>query len=380
MIQKRKLNYTTSFFLDQNETKALPIQINTALSSIESFIHKNDLKYIVIFAGSKTSTKQLIIQLKKYKMPLSRLLFVFLNINEQWFTIEEKQFISRHLFVTFDDGSVSKHSGENLFYSLITKYSTKEESFSNDLIPLFNSFIITYKSVLYLQQYYKSFKVTNHLIRSAMYEIIYDGPVGKIHIEYNNILSQPFHITTFSLLGKKIALYPGSLSLLISNPVIEGCYFGPKYEYQKFDNNLLIGCIIATIATILFCIAVIIFVFINRSNPIIISTSPTFLYCTLGGCIYTAIAVMMCGIEPTPNNYICTIRIWLLAIGVTFIFAVIFTKTWRINKLFNNTNMMKLNLPNKLLIKIIIYFMAAVVFFLFFLTFINESKYIYLYV
>lgn len=376
LLENRTLNFTTSFYLDHNETEALVIQIRTTLIAINNYIRNPKLNFVVLFAGSEESTKQLITEFKRYKIPLSRLLFVFLNINEQWLTLEEKQLITRHLLITYDDGLlISNQNGDSQLNSIMTKYSTKNDTFSNDIIPLFNSFIITYKSMLYIKQYYPSATLTNHLIRSAMYEIKYNGPVGEIHVEYNNIVSQPFHITTFSLLGKKIALYPGSLSILTLKPKTDGFYYGPEYEYEQFNSDLVIGCVISTIATILFCIGVIIFVFINRNNPIIISTSPTFLYCTLGGCIYTSLAAVMFAIEPTPTNYICTIRIWLLALGITFIFAVIFTKTWRINKLFNNTKMMKLNLLNKLLIKIIAYFMTAVVFFLLFLTFVDESKY-----
>lgn len=84
-----------------------------------------------------------------------------------------------------------------------------------------------------------------------------------------------------------------------------------------------------------------IWVYINRKHPIVTASQPVFLYCfCLGTFIMGSTIIPLSVDDENASEEIaskaCRSAPWLGFIGFTIIFSMLFSKTWRINKIFHN--------------------------------------------
>ena len=113
---------------------------------------------------------------------------------------------------------------------------------------------------------------------------------------------------------------------------------------QHIGNLVFVGLTMATFA-ILFSIGCIVWTYTNRMNRVVRASQPFFLTMIAVGVLIMSVSILPMSIDD--GNFIdldvvsrgrmaCMSQIWFLSIGFTVIFAALFSKTWRINRIFHN--------------------------------------------
>lgn len=79
----------------------------------------------------------------------------------------------------------------------------------------------------------------------------------------------------------------------------------------------------------------------NRETRVVKASQPFFLYLICGGCVIYATTIIALSFDSRNTSIggcsiACTLSMWLLFVGFTFIFSALFAKTHRINKIMKN--------------------------------------------
>lgn len=129
-------------------------------------------------------------------------------------------------------------------------------------------------------------------------------------------------------------------------------YYGP--EDVQLYYNFGVKCFLHVLLVLVEILNLLslIFVFYNQKNPVIVKSTVSLLKMYFFG-IFILLASVYFFIEEPTNDIMCGCRIWLFSTGVCFIFSILFSKIWRIDRLFNNKELTKIHLPNKKLYLII---------------------------
>lgn len=103
---------------------------------------------------------------------------------------------------------------------------------------------------------------------------------------------------------------------------------------------------------VILCIVVLSIVIYRRKSKIVKNENLSFLcYSIISLLILSVVGVVY--VIPPDNKIVCAMRVWLLSLSIDLIFSIMFSKAWRINKLFNNTKLEKIKISNMLLLRII---------------------------
>lgn len=111
----------------------------------------------------------------------------------------------------------------------------------------------------------------------------------------------------------------------------------PKWSERKYaprwGNNVEIAAVVLIAVGVLISIAALVFVIVNRTERVIYASSPLFCCLVIVGTIlaYSSLIVWMPNLVSTTT---CNLRVWLLPFGFTLIFGSLFSKTYRIHRMF----------------------------------------------
>jgi len=103
-------------------------------------------------------------------------------------------------------------------------------------------------------------------------------------------------------------------------------------DWVRYEDPLAIAFVTITALTQVLIIALMIWVFLHQTSPVIRMASPIFCEFILAGCIIALCTIYFLTGEPTTN--ICRARAWFFCLGFSLAFAALFAKTWRIHKIY----------------------------------------------
>jgi gamma-aminobutyric acid type B receptor len=84
----------------------------------------------------------------------------------------------------------------------------------------------------------------------------------------------------------------------------------------------------------------------NRKNRVVTASQPLFLYLILAGTIIFSSSIITFTIDDENHSIAacslaCTLDVWFLSIGFTVIFAALYSKAWRVNKIMRESSRFK---------------------------------------
>lgn len=259
--------------------------------------------------------------------------------------------------------------------------TTSEYQNAIDLSELYEtsySTIYTWKAAVeYSKTYAETEWPDNEYIRLSLKYVSYDGPSGTSSIINNNHAKKNVYI--FRLLDGDITqVYPkqgieftteGKMTYIDDST----CSFSKHLQIYEVNDVLQMVTIVLDIINTLFCLGIALIVFVFRHTKVIKSASPLFLYYTLVSLIFLAAVGNVFPSLPT-NQFICELRIWGLSLAIDFVFSIMFSKAWRIHKLFNNKELARVKVSNSMLLKMIGIILMCQIIYLIIWTVVKPSK------
>ena len=117
------------------------------------------------------------------------------------------------------------------------------------------------------------------------------------------------------------------------------------FDYNYLGNVVILGYMAFALIALL-SIGAAVWTYVNRSKYVVRASQPIFLYIICFGTLIFASTIILMGIDdekhsPVTVDCVCTALPWLFNIGFVLIFSALFSKTWRINRLFHQTNKFK---------------------------------------
>lgn len=268
-----------------------------------------------------------------------------------------------------NDGIISNLNGEFVVTSYsVKRASTISHSFSyimNSNFPnlneiselnenIYSSIYQWIQAVEYSTEYTKEEWPGQDYVELSLKNINCEGPSGNIKIQSNNRASK--NVFIYRISGNKLEqVYP---ALVINDLVISNNTYDNNVVYTK--NKVIYGvdlfyvlvAVVFSIVNIILCICTLSLIYHFRHSKVIKNESLLFLAYSIVSLMILAVTGDMFVVPPS-NKVVCAIRVWFLSLSVDLIFSIMFTKAWRINKLFNNKKLEKIKISNKMLLKII---------------------------
>ncbi|XP_064634333.1 gamma-aminobutyric acid type B receptor subunit 2-like [Lineus longissimus] len=149
----------------------------------------------------------------------------------------------------------------------------------------------------------------------------------------------------FHAITKRLFLYESSpIKWRGNQPPLDRLYMDEELERVQLPIYIILG--ILSGLGIIFAICLI---YVNvrfRKHRYIKMSSPQMNNLIIVGCILSYFSVFLLGVDgglvhPDLFPIICVARSWILAIGFTFSFGAMFSKTWRVHAIFTNIKMNK---------------------------------------
>lgn len=167
-----------------------------------------------------------------------------------------------------------------------------------------------------------------------------DGLVGQIPHEMGVESAKALHQLQDTPSNRKSEiLYGTNLIEILRVPLV----LPPlEVDYNYLGNLTILGYIFFAVVALL-SIGCAIWTYINRHTRVVKASQPMFLILISVGVLIFASTIIPLGIDDEHNSQrrcdiACMCQPWLFSTGFSLIFAVLFSKTWRINRLFHNPN------------------------------------------
>lgn len=191
-------------------------------------------------------------------------------------------------------------------------------------------------------------------VRLSLLGLTQSTPSGSITVAKNNYVSSFYYIIQI-ISGEGFHVYPQLTVDLKIDPIlyVDECEFGKNRVLFKTNFTYIIAAII--LAGVIFIGGLSISFLINKykEETSIKLATPIFLHFTVIALMMITASGIFFALEPTKNDVICSLRTWLMAVGIILLISILIAKAWRIHKLFNNKALKKITLTNKSLFKII---------------------------
>jgi hypothetical protein len=129
-------------------------------------------------------------------------------------------------------------------------------------------------------------------------------------------------------------------TLIYPAPTFEERIFNAKYLSERSE-RVLAGF---SAFFILISIALIVFTLVNRNDRFIMAASPLFLCAILVGSIMLYSAFYMWVLHA--YSALCYLRFWLIGLGFVTMFGALFSKTWRVMKIFTTSDLTVFRVTN----------------------------------
>ncbi|XP_077998729.1 gamma-aminobutyric acid type B receptor subunit 1-like [Glandiceps talaboti] len=97
---------------------------------------------------------------------------------------------------------------------------------------------------------------------------------------------------------------------------------------------------------IVLCVILLIFNIYNRDKRVIKMSSPNLNNAVILGCSFIYLFVLVYGLDLSEYDFICMIQIGLFATGFTLSFGAMFSKTWRVYKIFTNKSAKRMSIKD----------------------------------
>lgn len=330
-------------------------EVNEAITSIENELNSVDrIAIINLFIAYENDqlTPYLISSTKWSSMILFYMKFDPLDINSKY-----RSSISGSYVIT-SYSSVISNTASGAF-----QYLTKSEY--QNAIQLNEVIENSYSSIYILKlamEYSASYDTSNNnlpnndYIKLSLKYVSYDSPSGIFSIKNNNHASKNIYILRLSS-DNEVQVFPSQgMEYTFDNNMTyvnnENCEFSKNIEIYNVDQTMEYIVIGLTILNCLLCLIIGLIVYIFRRSRIMKSASPLFLFYTL----ISLILLSCCGnifTQLPTQEYICELRIWYLSLSIDFVFSIMFSKAWRIHRLFNNKELQRVKVSNTMLLKMI---------------------------
>ena len=108
---------------------------------------------------------------------------------------------------------------------------------------------------------------------------------------------------------------------------------------KELDGATIMISLIIGVLNVLVCVVALVYYIVKGSAKLIHNSQPKFLYLISVGGIIVFVSTLF-SIMP-PDETSCHGTIWAGALGIMIQFAALFTKTYRIHKIFNNKKIRK---------------------------------------
>lgn len=340
------------------------VGLNEVIKGLENLLESNDRIVIVnLFIALENS--QFISGLTASSKSSSFTSF-FLNYDPNDITQELRKELSGSFVITsFADGvSTSKSS---LFSYLSTSVYQNAIQLNEVLESSYSSIYLWKTAVEYAAENTDSEWPSNKYIQLSYKYISYDSPSGTIKVSNNNHVTKNTYVFRLSSSGLAQVFPKQGISYSVQSNMTylnnEECYFSKVIETYKYDEGFKVSIIILSAIACAICLVIGYIVFFFKKSKIMKSSSPLFLYYTLLSLILLAVSGDMFILEPN-DKAVCALRVWLLAISIMFLFSVLFCKAWRIHKLFNNRELIRVKVSNIQLLQMIGIFLIVQIIYL----------------
>jgi len=119
------------------------------------------------------------------------------------------------------------------------------------------------------------------------------------------------------------------------------------FDYMYLGTINILGYVLFSVVALL-SIGFAGWTFFNRKKYVVRASQPTFLYMICFGALILGSSIIAFGIDDEPGTFTqdqcdvaCMTIPWLICVGFSLIFSALFSKTWRINRLFHQANKFK---------------------------------------
>ncbi|XP_027040338.1 gamma-aminobutyric acid type B receptor subunit 2-like [Pocillopora damicornis] len=150
-------------------------------------------------------------------------------------------------------------------------------------------------------------------------------------------------VATVDSLGRNLSQYKDKFEWEEGKVPLDGVRINEKQFKESFSLTLMF--FLLAFIGVLLCFFSLLFNVTYRKHQFIKMSSPKFNDITVIGCLLSYIEMFLSAYansDYTEHDIsLCYIRIWLLSTGFTLAFGGIFVKTWRVYKIFTNTQMRK---------------------------------------
>jgi len=114
-----------------------------------------------------------------------------------------------------------------------------------------------------------------------------------------------------------------------------------KFEYNRIGQVAILGYVLGGIV-IVASMGFMMWAFVNRTQQVVRSSQPIFLAMICIGTLLMGAAIVPLSIDDSDNKHAADIACmcvpWLVNTGFTVAFSALFSKTWRLNKIFLSKN------------------------------------------
>lgn len=117
------------------------------------------------------------------------------------------------------------------------------------------------------------------------------------------------------------------------------------FTYNYMGTPVEIAFAVITSILIAFSIALLIVIFVYRENKVIFASAPVFLMLILAGSIIIYCTVYAWQIHT--SKAACILRFWFLGLGFVLMFGALFSKTYRVARIFRQSKLVVLKITNK---------------------------------
>eukprot|EP00743_Colponemidia_sp_Colp-15_P007849 GILK01008502.1.p1 GENE.GILK01008502.1~~GILK01008502.1.p1 ORF type:complete len:856 (+),score=154.80 GILK01008502.1:16-2583(+) len=213
-------------------------------------------------------------------------------------------------------------------------------------------------------------KSNRKTLRDRLFNVTFEGVTGNIQFDSNGDRIPIYNImnlqsTGYAVIGKWNNSSPTEKVSITSSTVL----FGGGMTTPPKDKNSIVyvnnavpsgqygaACAFATLGILLgaFCLF---FNYRYRKHPAIKFSSPRVNNVIIVGCMLGYSYVYTLGVDSMEG--ICNARLWTISLSYTLTFGALFSKTWRVHKLFNNRRMKNIQIKDSTLFAYIAGFLAV---------------------
>lgn len=260
-------------------------------------------------------------------------------------------------FVISSYSTVLSDTTSQSFKFVVTQRFAKYQQMSESIEAAYSAINLWKQSVEYSVEQTSDAFPSRAYVRLSYFNIRYDAPSGTVQFKHNNHLSKS--VSVFKIQNGDIELVTPRQgvkevpdTILYDIDEDKECTFDKDISNFEYNEAIRIVIIVFTVINYIIVVVISSLVGLYRNTKVILSASPVFLFYSLFALLLIATEGLFF-IFPPNSTWVCVVRVWGLALSVLLLFSIIFSKAWRIHKLFNNKKLARVKIANKQLLQMI---------------------------